>query len=200
MIAAVIPKITPSSPISLHGFGEFSKLRLREKNQHIQQLVHGSTVKSRPQADGVHDLSELLVLRVTCLHCLEENKSQQQPKSYVVFIGRQPDVYDKWSEASKQVCGFRGACYKGYDTNKEAEEAFSCYLEAMDATRAHKKCECEKTSTSSTSRPHRTKNSLKLVKVLRDLAVEIHDHAARMEKVVEEIGQILENMAVSDDE
>ncbi|KZV47460.1 DNA ligase 1-like [Dorcoceras hygrometricum] len=70
----------------------------------------------------------------------------------------------------------------------------------MDAIRVHKKCECEKTSTPSTSRPQRAKNSLKLVKVLRDLAVEIHGHAARMEKLIEEIGQILEDMAVSDDD
>ncbi|KZV35321.1 hypothetical protein F511_38943 [Dorcoceras hygrometricum] len=95
-----------------------------------------------------------------------------EPKSYVVFIVRQPGVYDKWSEATEQVCDFRGVCYKGYDTNKEAEEAFSCNMEAMDATRVHKKCE----------------------------SVEIHDHAARMEKVVEEIGQIFEDMAVSDDD
>ncbi|KZV15905.1 aluminum-activated malate transporter 12-like [Dorcoceras hygrometricum] len=35
------------------------------------------------------------------------------------------------------------------------------------------------------------KEFTEVVKVLRDLAVEIHNHAARMEKVVEEIGQIL---------
>ncbi|KZV15752.1 hypothetical protein F511_29312 [Dorcoceras hygrometricum] len=70
----------------------------------------------------------------------------------------------------------------------------------MNAPRIHKKCECEKTNTPSTSKPQRPKNSAKLVKVLRDLAVEIHSHAAKMEKVVEDIGQILEDMAVSDDE
>ncbi|KZV25877.1 proton pump-interactor 1-like, partial [Dorcoceras hygrometricum] len=121
-------------------------------------------------------------------------------KSYVVFIGRQPGVYDKWCEASEQVRGFSGACYKGFDTKKEAEEAYSCYLEAMNGPRVHKKCECEKTSTPSTSKPQHAKNSSKLVKVLRDLAVELLNHAAKMEKVVDELGQILEDMAVSDDE
>ncbi|KZV27329.1 hypothetical protein F511_02438 [Dorcoceras hygrometricum] len=118
-----------------------------------------------------------------------------EPKSYVVFIGRKAGVYEKWCEASEQVRGFSGACYKGFDTKKEAEEAYSCYLEAMNGPRAHKKCESEKTNTPSTSKPQHAKNSAKLAKVLRDLAVEIHNHAAKMEKVVEEIGQILEDMA-----
>ncbi|KZV21137.1 hypothetical protein F511_13203 [Dorcoceras hygrometricum] len=66
----------------------------------------------------------------------------------------------------------------------------------MNAPRVHKKCESEKTNTPSTSKPQCAKNSAKLVKVLRDLAVEIHNHAAKMEKVVEEIGHILEDMAL----
>ncbi|KZV32949.1 hypothetical protein F511_01460 [Dorcoceras hygrometricum] len=137
---------------------------------------------------------------VKCLNMLLVFNPRDKPKAYVVFIGRQPGVYDKWFEASEQVLGFSGACYKGFDTKKEAEEAFSCYLEARNGPRDHKKCECGKTSTPSTSTPQRSKNSLKLVKVLRDVAVEIHNHAARMEKAIEEIGQILEDMAVSDDE
>ncbi|KZV29233.1 hypothetical protein F511_22398 [Dorcoceras hygrometricum] len=122
------------------------------------------------------------------------------PKSYVVFVGREPDVYEKWSDASKQVCGFRGSCYKGYDSKKDAEEAFRSFLQSPDASRVHGKCEGDKTSTTSTSRTHRPKNSQKLVKVLRDLAVEIHNHAVRMEKVVEEIGQLLEDMQLNDEE
>ncbi|KZV33105.1 hypothetical protein F511_03371, partial [Dorcoceras hygrometricum] len=92
---------------------------------------------------------------------------QKKPKCYVVFIGRQPGVYEKWCTANEQVCGFSGACYKGAP---------------------------------STSKPQRAKNSKKLVKVLRDLAVEMHNHAAKMEQAVEEIEKILEDMVVSDDE
>ncbi|KZV27893.1 proton pump-interactor 1-like [Dorcoceras hygrometricum] len=132
---------------------------------------------------------------------LNNNKfGAYQPKSCVVFIGREPGLYDKWSEASKQVCGFRGACYKGYETNKEAEEVFRSFVEEPDATSFREKCDCGKSGMTSTSRPHRAKNSQKLVKVLRDLAVEIHNHAARMEKVVKEIGEILDDMQVSDEE
>ncbi|KZV46922.1 hypothetical protein F511_06164 [Dorcoceras hygrometricum] len=123
-----------------------------------------------------------------------------QPKAYVVFVGREPDVYEKWCEASKQVCGFRGCCYKGYETIKDAEEAFHSFLQATDASRVDVKVECEQPSTPSTSRPNQPKNSQKLVKVLRDLAVEIHNHAARMEKFVEEIGQIVEDMQLTDEE
>ncbi|KZV57244.1 proton pump-interactor 1-like [Dorcoceras hygrometricum] len=122
-----------------------------------------------------------------------------QPKTYVVFVGRVPGVYERWSEASEQVCGFSGSCYKGYETKTDAEEAFRSFSQAADGTRVHEKCECQKTSTCSTSRTPQTKNSQKLVKVLRDLAIEIHDHAVRMEKVVEEIGQILEDMQLDEE-
>ncbi|KZV14377.1 proton pump-interactor 1-like, partial [Dorcoceras hygrometricum] len=121
-------------------------------------------------------------------------------KAYVVFIGREPGVYERWSDACKQVSGFRGSCYKGFETKEDAEEAYRSFTQAPDATKVEEECECEKTSTSSTSRPHRHKNSQKLMKVLRDLAIEIHNHAARMEKVVEEIGQILEDMQLNDEE
>ncbi|KZV36082.1 proton pump-interactor 1-like [Dorcoceras hygrometricum] len=119
------------------------------------------------------------------------------PKAYVVFVGREPGVYEKWCEAIKQVCDFRGACYKGYESIKEAEEAFCSFLQEPDATRFREKCGLAKTETASTSRPYRPKNAQKLVKVLRDLAVEIHNHAVRMAKVVEEIGEILDDMQVT---
>lgn len=45
-------------------------------------------------------------------------------KYYVVFNGRNPGVYDDWSDAKEQIDNFDGARYKGYPSAAEAAEAF----------------------------------------------------------------------------
>ena len=45
-------------------------------------------------------------------------------KSYVVWVGAKPGIYDSWPEASAQVAGFPGARYKSYPTRAEAERAY----------------------------------------------------------------------------
>ena len=45
-------------------------------------------------------------------------------KYYVVFAGRNPGVYDDWSDAREQIEGFDGARYKGYGSAAEAAEAY----------------------------------------------------------------------------
>ncbi len=46
-------------------------------------------------------------------------------KTYVVWKGRQPGLYDTWAECQAQVEGVNGAQYRGYTSRAEAEEAFS---------------------------------------------------------------------------
>ena len=43
---------------------------------------------------------------------------------YVVHIGKEPGVYSSWAEAHAQVDGFKGNCYKKYETRNEALLAF----------------------------------------------------------------------------
>lgn len=45
-------------------------------------------------------------------------------KYYVVWIGRNPGVYDTWDDCLEQVKNFQGARYKGYDSSAEASQAF----------------------------------------------------------------------------
>lgn len=45
-------------------------------------------------------------------------------KFYVVWIGKNPGVYNRWEECKKQVEGEKGARYKSYSTHEEAVEAF----------------------------------------------------------------------------
>ncbi|XP_074562601.1 zinc finger BED domain-containing protein RICESLEEPER 1-like [Curcuma longa] len=45
-------------------------------------------------------------------------------RTYVVFVGRQPGIYDTWLEASRQVNGFKGAIHQSFKSREEAEKAF----------------------------------------------------------------------------
>lgn len=45
-------------------------------------------------------------------------------KFYVVWAGRQPGVYDNWSDCEEQVLNFPGAKYKGFASAAEAAKAF----------------------------------------------------------------------------
>lgn len=47
-------------------------------------------------------------------------------KFYVVWIGREPGVFNNWDECETQVKGFSGAKFKSFKTRKEAEDAFKC--------------------------------------------------------------------------
>lgn len=45
-------------------------------------------------------------------------------KYYVVWVGREPGVYDNWSDAEEQILNFPGAKYKGFASAAEAAKAF----------------------------------------------------------------------------
>lgn len=46
-------------------------------------------------------------------------------KFYVVWNGRNTGIFDTWAECEKQVKGFEAARFKGFESEKEAIEAFS---------------------------------------------------------------------------
>ena len=52
-------------------------------------------------------------------------------RCYVVFKGRLPGVYDHWEDCVKQVTGFRGNYYKGYNTRAAAEARWFIHLEDL---------------------------------------------------------------------
>ena len=45
-------------------------------------------------------------------------------KYYVVWNGREPGVYDNWSDCEEQILNFPGAKYKSFSTSAEAAKAF----------------------------------------------------------------------------
>lgn len=53
-------------------------------------------------------------------------------KFYVVFKGRNPGVYDDWTDALEQVRGFKGAVYKGYSSSAEAAYAYRNAVRKVD--------------------------------------------------------------------
>jgi ribonuclease HI len=51
--------------------------------------------------------------------------AQAKPKWYVVLKGRTPGIYTRWDEAKAQIFEFTGAVYKGFESKKEADEAWA---------------------------------------------------------------------------
>ena len=49
-------------------------------------------------------------------------------KYYSVVVGNRPGIYNTWSDASKQVTGFKGAVHKSFKSKKEAELYFNNYF------------------------------------------------------------------------
>lgn len=45
-------------------------------------------------------------------------------KYYVVWVGREPGVYDNWSDCEEQILNFPGAKYKSFSSSAEAARAF----------------------------------------------------------------------------
>ncbi|XP_042445513.1 uncharacterized protein LOC122030369 [Zingiber officinale] len=58
---------------------------------------------------------------------------QSMGKTYVVFVGREPGIYETWVEASDHVIRFKGAIYKSFKSREEAEKAFEAYLDKKSA-------------------------------------------------------------------
>lgn len=54
-------------------------------------------------------------------------------KSYVVWVGRRPGVYDTWAACEAQVSGFPGARFMAFERRGEAEQAFGVGYEAFRA-------------------------------------------------------------------
>ena len=48
---------------------------------------------------------------------------------YVVFKGRQPEIFFSWPECQEQVNGFKNNLYQSYATIEKAEIAFVDYVE-----------------------------------------------------------------------
>lgn len=45
-------------------------------------------------------------------------------KFYVVWVGREPGVYDNWNDCEEQILNFPNAKFKSFDSSEEAARAF----------------------------------------------------------------------------
>ena len=71
-------------------------------------------------------------------------------KFYVVWVGREPGIYEEWSDCHEQIDGFPGARYKAFDSQTAATLAFrgdpddeSSIIEAIAAHNAVKARQAE---------------------------------------------------------
>lgn len=59
---------------------------------------------------------------------------------YVVWNGLEPGIYHSWEECQKQIKGVKQALYKAFDTQQEAEEAYSLGPQHYIGHKAKEKC------------------------------------------------------------
>lgn len=71
-------------------------------------------------------------------------------KFYVVWVGREPGIYEEWSDCHEQIDGFPGARYKAFDSQTAATIAFrgdpdqeATIIEAIAAHNADKARQAE---------------------------------------------------------
>ncbi|XP_062112958.1 uncharacterized protein LOC133824108 [Humulus lupulus] len=55
-------------------------------------------------------------------------------KIYVVFVGRSTGIFESWADCSKEVLGFSGSCFRGYNTIEEAIEEYESYFGRITVT------------------------------------------------------------------
>ena len=63
----------------------------------------------------------------------------KKKKYYVVWEGHNPGVYESWSEAERQIRGFKNASFKSFGSLKDAQIAFKSPEKAADLVPAGKK-------------------------------------------------------------
>lgn len=66
-------------------------------------------------------------------------------KSYVVFKGRKPGVYDTWAECNDQISGFPGNLYQRFDDEDKAKLALAKYQKCQSQAEAIDKVIAEAT-------------------------------------------------------
>lgn len=49
-------------------------------------------------------------------------------KTYVVFQGFTPGIYNSWESCREQVSGFKSATFRSFPTQEEAKEAYAAHL------------------------------------------------------------------------
>ena len=112
-------------------------------------------------------------------------------RTYVVFNGRVPGIYDSWLDASKQVHKFPNANHKSYKDRREAKAAYMEYLHhnGMDvqggASASEGSQNMSTSSPSSTSRSEGTNYPSEdirntLLRYQLEVAIEERDHARRI--------------------
>ena len=58
-------------------------------------------------------------------------------KTYVVFRGRVPGIYDTWPECQEQVDGYPHHAHQSFHSRREAEEAWIAHVRRTSTTSQH---------------------------------------------------------------
>ncbi|XP_042404609.1 uncharacterized protein LOC121994740 [Zingiber officinale] len=124
-------------------------------------------------------------------------------KTYVVFVGRNPGIYDSWAETHNEVNKFSGALHKSYWSREEAEKAYGAFLNtqlkqpvatSFAFSDNNSVTSTSNSSSSSSTTPNKSEKIAKLRDAQLELKRENRDHAARVAKIYEKIDTIFESL------
>ncbi|XP_019190549.1 PREDICTED: uncharacterized protein LOC109185007 [Ipomoea nil] len=119
------------------------------------------------------------------------DRPNMRGKTYVVFVGRQPEIYDNWEDAKTQVHRYSDNLYKSYNSRDEAIQAFNRFI----SSQRHDSQACSSNSASSSSSTVPNTNTFSneeiLARMQDELARENHEHAMKLDAIVEEFKHLL---------
>nr|POE79026.1 ribonuclease h [Quercus suber] len=130
-------------------------------------------------------------------------------KTYVVFVGRVPGVYDTWEEACAQVHQYSGADHKAFKHKMEVEVAFMKFWHIDDgnALQDSSSSTYSTHSISSSSTPSTEESpyyigdvKYDLLKYQLDIAIEQRNHAIKIAKLNARMLNAVASQVLPDDE
>ncbi|XP_075499013.1 uncharacterized protein LOC142537358 [Primulina tabacum] len=120
-------------------------------------------------------------------------------KTYVVFIGRKPGVYETWEEAQKQVNKFSGASHRSFLSREGAIKAFDSYMDkqalVQDSSSTNTVEETSNTTSSANSNASASTKPTQAGKLDK-----LNEALSNLVKITEEIKQQIESLKISGDD
>ena len=118
-------------------------------------------------------------------------------KTYIVFVGRVPRVYNTWEEARAQVHQYSGANHKAFKHKMDKEIAFMKFWQ-IDSGNVQQGYSSNTASTKESSSIGDVKYDL--LKYQLDIAIEQQNHAMKIAKLNARMLNTMASQVLPDDE
>lgn len=114
-------------------------------------------------------------------------------KTYVIFIGRKPGIYETWEEAQKQVNKFSGASHRSFLCKEEAIKAFDSFMDKQAMSFFTPHAEEMSSATSSANATESTKS------VQAEKLAKLEDAVSNLKELAEQIKKQIQSLMIIGD-